>query len=161
VGLGTDTYPRDLVSEMRLAALLCKVVERDFEVATSADVFSAATLGGARALRRDDLGRLAPGAKADIALVDLRKLRIGPYRDPIKALVQCGTGDDVSRVIVDGRTVVEGGRVVGVDEDRVLADAQREAERLWAEVPEWHWQKLTADELSPMSLPPLTRDLGG
>jgi cytosine/adenosine deaminase-related metal-dependent hydrolase len=161
VGLGTDTYPRDLISEMRLAALLCKVVEHDFEVATSADVFSAATLGGARALRRDDLGRLAPGAKADIALIDLRKLRIGPYRDPIKALVQCGTGDDVSRVIVDGRTVVEGGRVVGVDEERVLADAQREAERLWAEVAEWHWQKLDADALSPPSFPPLTTDLRG
>lgn len=158
VGLGTDTYPRDLISEMRLAALLCKVVEHDFLVATSADVFSAATLGGAAALRRDDLGRLAPGAKADIVLVDLRKLRIGPYRDPIKALVQCGTGDDVSRVIVDGRTVVEGGRVLAVDEAQVLADAQREAERLWAEVPEWHWQKLTADELSPQSFPPLTEE---
>jgi cytosine/adenosine deaminase-related metal-dependent hydrolase len=161
VGLGTDTYPRDLISEMRLAALLCKVVEHDFLVATSADVFSAATLGGATALRRDDLGRLAPGAKADVVLVDMRKIRIGPYRDPIKALVQCGTGDDVSRVIVDGRTVVEGGRVLAVDEAQVLADAQREAERLWAEVPEWHWQRLTADELSPQSFPPLTTDLRG
>jgi cytosine/adenosine deaminase-related metal-dependent hydrolase len=161
VGLGTDTYPRDLISEMRWAALLCKVVEHDFTVGTSAEVFSAATLGGARALRRDDLGRLAPGAKADIVLVDMRKLRIGPYRDPIKALVQCATGDDVATVIVDGRTVVEGGRVRGVDEGQLLADAQREADRLWAEVPEWHWQKMTADELSPPSFPPLTTDLGG
>ncbi len=91
----------------------------------------------------------------------MRKIRIGPYRDPIKALVQCGTSDDVSRVIVDGRTLVEGGHVVGVDEVQVLADAQREAERLWAEVPEWHWEKLTADELSPPSFPPLTTDLRG
>src|SRR5262247_270899 len=161
VGLGTDTYPRDLISEMRLAALMCKVVEHDFAVATSAEVFSAATLGGARALRRDDLGRLAPGAKADIVLVDMRSLRIGPYRDPIRALVQCGTGDDVRRVIIDGRTVVEGGHVIGVDEAQVLADAQREAERLWAEVPEWHWEKLTADQLSPPSFPPLAQDLRG
>ena len=161
VGLGTDTYPRDLISEMRLAALFCKVVEHDFSVATSAEVFSAATLGGARALRREDLGRLAPGAKADIVLVDMRSLRIGPYRDPIKALVQCGTGDDVRRVIVDGRAVVEGGHVLGVDEARVLADAQREADRLWAEVPEWHWEKQTADELSPPSFPELVGDLWG
>jgi cytosine/adenosine deaminase-related metal-dependent hydrolase len=161
VGLGTDTYPRDLISEMRLASLVCKIVEHDFTVATSADVFSAATLGGARALRRDDLGRLAPGSKADVVLIDMRKLRIGPYRDPVKALVQCGTSDDVSLVIVDGRTVVEGGRVRGVDEAQVLADAQREADRLWAEVPEWHWQKRTADELSPQTFPPLAADLGG
>jgi cytosine/adenosine deaminase-related metal-dependent hydrolase len=160
VGLGTDTYPRDLISEMRWASLMCKVVERDFSVATAADVFTAATLGGARALRRDDLGRLAPGAKADIVIVDMRKLRIGPYRDPIKALVNCGTGDDVETVIVDGRTVVAGGRVVSIDERQVLADAQREAERLWESVPEWHWQRLSAEELSPQSFPALTTDLG-
>ena len=49
---------------------------------------------------------------------------IGPYRDPIRALVQRRTGDDVSRVIVDGRTVVEDGHVVGVDEAPLRADAQ-------------------------------------
>src|SRR5262245_9439955 len=159
VGLGTDTYPRDLISEMRLAALFCKVVEHDFSVATSAEVFSAATLGGARALRRDDLGRLAPGAKSDVVLIAMRSLRMGPYRDPIRALVQCGTGDDVRRVIVDGRTVVEGGHVVGADAGQVLAEAQREAERLWAEVREWHWEGLTADEVSPPSFPDLELDL--
>ncbi len=160
VGLGTDTYPRDLISEMRWAGLLCKVVEHDFTVATSAEVFTAATLGGAKALARDDLGRLAPGAKADVVIVDMRKIRIGPYRDPIKALVQCGTSDDVERVIVDGRTVVEGGHVPGVDEAELLADAQREADRLWSEVPEWHWQKQTVEQLSPQSFPPLATDLG-
>jgi 5-methylthioadenosine/S-adenosylhomocysteine deaminase len=160
VGLGTDTYPRDLISEMRWASNLCKIVERDFTVATAADVFTAATLGGARALRRDDLGRLAPGAKADIVLINMRSLRMGPYRDPIKALVQCGTADDVERVIIDGKTVVDGGHVVGVDEAKLLADAQQEAERLWNEIPQWHWQGLTADQLSPQSFPPLTTDLG-
>ncbi len=160
VGLGTDTYPRDLISEMRWASNLCKIVERDFTVATAADVFSAATLGGARALRRDDLGRLAPGAKADIVLIDMRSFRMGPYRDPIKALVQCGTADDVDHVIVDGKTVVEDGHVVGLDEAALLAEAQAEADRLWSTVPEWHWQGQTADQLSPQSFPPLEDDLG-
>ena len=155
VGLGTDTYPRDLISEMRWAANLCKIAERDFTAGTAAEVFTAATLGGAAALRRPDLGRLAPGAKADVVLINMRSLRMGPYRDPIKALVQCGTGDDVDQVIVDGRTVVEAGRVVGVDEDKLLAAAQAEADRLWSSVPEWHWQGLTADELSPPSFPML------
>ncbi len=159
VGLGTDTYPRDLVSEMRWASLLCKVVEHDFTLATAGDALTIATLGGARALRRDDLGRLAPGAKADIVVVDLRKLRIGPYRDPIKALVNCAVMDDVAQVFVDGRSVVESGRVVGVDEAKLLADAQAEAERLWKTVPEWHWEKLTADELSPLAFPELGKDL--
>lgn len=161
VGLGTDTYPRDLISEMRWASLVCKIVENDFTVATAADVFEAATLGGARALRRDDLGRLAPGAKADVVIVGLRSFRVGPYRDPLRALVNCATADDVRTVIVDGRVVVAGGHVTGIDEGGLLAEAQAEAERLWATVPEWHWQRLSADELSPMSLPPLATDLGG
>lgn len=161
VGLGTDTYPRDMISEMRWASLLCKIMEHDFTVATAGEVLSAATLAGARALRRDDIGRLAPGAKADVVVVNLQSMRIGPYRDPIKALVNCATTDDVEQVIVDGRTVVEAGRVVGVDEEALRADAQREAERVWATVPEWHWQGLTADELSPIALPALERDLAG
>jgi len=160
VGLGTDTYPRDLISEMRWVSNLCKIVERDFTVATAADVFSAVTLGGARALRRDDLGRLAPGAKADLVLIDMRSFRMGPYRDPIKALVQCGTSDDVDQVWVDGRRVVEDGHVIGLDESALLAAAQAEADRLWGTVPEWHWQGLTADQLSPQSFPPLEADLG-
>lgn len=160
IGLGTDTYPRDLISEMRWASLVCKIVEHDFTVATAADVFAAATLGGACALGRDDLGRLAPGAKADVVIVGLDKLRIGPYRDPVRALVQCGTGDDVDEVLVDGRAVVRGGRVVGVDEERLRADAQREAERLWASVPEWDWRRRSAEDFSPPSFPPLERDLG-
>ena len=85
---------------------------------------------------------------------------MGPYRDPIKALVQCGTSDDVDRVIVDGRTVVEDGHVVGLDEAALLAQAQAEADRLWGTVPDWHWQRLTADQLSPQSFPPLENDLG-
>jgi 5-methylthioadenosine/S-adenosylhomocysteine deaminase len=159
VGLGTDTYPRDLISEMRWASMLCKVMEHDFTVATAADVFNAATLAGARALGRDDIGRLAPGAKADIVVIDMQKLRIGPYRDPIKALVNCGTGDDVETVIVDGRTVVEDGRVVGVDEASLRHEAQQEADRLWATTPEWHWQKLATEQFSPQSFPPLEADL--
>ena len=56
--------------------------------------------------------------------------------------------------------MVDGGRITGVDERALLADAQTEAERLWASVPEWHWQKPTADEFSPPSFPRLESDLG-
>ena len=62
-------------------------------------------------------------------------------------------------MIVDGRTVVESRRVVGVDEAALRREAQQEAERLWATVPEWHWQRLTTEQFSPASFPPLETDL--
>ena len=55
---------------MRIASYAGKIVTHDLFAASAADVFTAATLGGARALGRDDLGRLAPGAKADLVIID-------------------------------------------------------------------------------------------
>src|SRR5207244_8925051 len=71
LALGTDTYPRDLIMQMRTASYFGKVTSRDLSAASAAEVFEAAPLGGARALGRDDLGRLAPGACAGIVVIDL------------------------------------------------------------------------------------------
>src|SRR5262249_46038516 len=87
VALGTDPFPQDLISEMRLAGLMCRFADGSFRVGEAHDVFDAATLGGAQALGRDDLGRLAPGCCADIVIVDLSKVHFGAVRDPIKSLV--------------------------------------------------------------------------
>jgi cytosine/adenosine deaminase-related metal-dependent hydrolase len=120
VGLGTDTFPQDMIEEMRWAALGCKWIDRDANRGTARDVFNAATLGGAQALGRSDIGRLAPGAKADIVIIDLRRLHCGPVDDPIKTLVYAAAGSDVETVIVDGRMVLAGGKAPGVDENVLL-----------------------------------------
>jgi 5-methylthioadenosine/S-adenosylhomocysteine deaminase len=125
LGLGTDTCPPDMVGEMRMASTLSKVADDDPASGSAAAVFTAATLGGALALGRDDLGRLEAGAQADIAIFDLRALHIGVVDDPIKALVHYASGADTETVIVAGRTVVEDKRVVGLAEDELMADAQR------------------------------------
>lgn len=153
LALGTDTYPQDLISEMRLAALMCRMADGSFRVGQSRDVFDAATLGGARHLGRDDLGRLAPGAKADIVVVDLRQVHYGAVHDPIKSLVECGTGRDVETVIVDGETLLEGGKATRLDEPALLAAVQAEGERLWHAVPDWHWSGKPLDEIAPPSYP--------
>ncbi len=159
LALGTDTYPRDLVMQMRMASYFGKVIGGNLFAASAAEVFEAATLGGARALGRDDLGRLAPGARADLLVIDLSgrdTLRMGPVRDPIKALVECGIGDDVDTVIVDGVTRVEAGRVAGVDLAAVRREAQAAAEDVWARLPEWDALGRTAEQMSPWSFPPVT-----
>ena len=153
VTIGTDTYPRDMISEMRWVSLIGKIMDHNYGSASARDVFNAATLGGARALRREDLGRLIPGAKADITIVDMTNFRIGPILDPIRALVNCASSADVETVIVAGRTVVEEGRVVGIDESALLAEVQSQAEQQWASVPDFHWQGLSPEEFSPPSFP--------
>jgi len=153
LAMGTDTYPQDLISEMRLATLMCRMADGNFRVGRPQDVFDAATLGGARHLGRDDLGRLAPGAKADIIVVDLGQVHYGAVHDPIKSLVECGTGRDVETVIVDGKTLVEGGKATRLDERALLAAVQAEGERLWHAVPEWHWTGKPLDEIVPPSYP--------
>ena len=160
LALGTDTYPRDLIMQMRIASYSGKVVTHDLFAASAAEVFTAATLGGARALGRDDLGRLAPGAKADLVIIDLSggdTLRFGPVRDPIKSLVECGIGDDVETVIVDGVVRMRERAIPGVDLAALRGEAQAAGEDVWARLPEWDALGRTAEQMSPWSFP-LVRD---
>jgi 5-methylthioadenosine/S-adenosylhomocysteine deaminase len=139
IALGTDTYPRDIIMQMRMASYFGKVLSHDMNAATAGEVFEAATLGSARVLGRDDLGRLAPGSKADVIVIDLGgdTLRYGPVLDPIKALVECGIGDDVEMVMVDGIIRMENRRIPGVDLAAVRREAQETADRIWSRVHEW------------------------
>lgn len=129
VPLGTDTFPQDMIEEMRWAALGCKWIDRDANRGTAREVFNAATIDGANALGRDDIGRLAPGAKADLIIVDFTRQHIGPVADPIKTLVYAANGTDVETVFVDGNLVVENGMVRGVDEGELQQTAA--AAHLW------------------------------
>jgi 5-methylthioadenosine/S-adenosylhomocysteine deaminase len=153
VALGTDTFPMDMVAELRWASILAKVTDANYQVGQPRDVFNAATIGGCRFLGRDDLGRLAPGAKADIILVDLDHLGAGFYTDPIKALVEAGTGRDVDTVIVDGRTLVQDGHALQVDEAEICAKAREATHHYWRQVPTWHWAGHGADRMIPPAFP--------
>src|SRR6266705_3872880 len=156
LALGSDTYPRDLIMQMRVASYFGKVMSHNLFAASAAEVFEAATLGGARALGREDLGRLAPGAKADIVVIDLETrdgLRFGPIRDPIKALVECGIGDDVVTVVVDGAVRMRDRVVPGVEPAAVRRQAQDAGETVWRRVQEWDPLGRTAEEISPWSFP--------
>ncbi|HKB26816.1 MAG TPA: chlorohydrolase family protein [Methylomirabilota bacterium] len=153
VALGTDTYPMDMVAELRWASILAKVTDANYQVGLPRDVFKAATLGGCKFLRRTDLGRLAPGAKADIVIINLDHLGAGVYADPIKALVDGASGRDVDTVIVDGKVLVQGGRTTRVDEDEVYAKARRAIEHAWGLVPGWRWDGATVERIVPPAFP--------
>jgi cytosine/adenosine deaminase-related metal-dependent hydrolase len=151
VALGTDTNPQSVIEAMRWAAVCSKIVERNTEATTAAHAFDAATLGGARALGRDDHGRIAPGATADLGRWKAASWGMTPLRDPIKNIVYNATAEDVDRVYVGGRLVVAGGRVLAADEAKILADLQAGGERMWPRMKQFDWAGRTADELAPLS----------
>jgi cytosine/adenosine deaminase-related metal-dependent hydrolase len=154
VGLGTDIHPFDLIREMRDAGLICKVAAESPNAGTAREVFTAATIGGATALGRSDLGRLCPGAKADIVIVNQRALHYGAVYDPIRSLVDCGVASDVETVIVDGRMVMENRHISGAPAlSELVTRAQQYAEAYWQAYPQLDWQGRTALEAFPNAFP--------
>jgi cytosine/adenosine deaminase-related metal-dependent hydrolase len=152
LALGTDTFPLDLFAEMRSASSVSRLLEQNHESADAMAVFVAATTGGADALRRPDLGRIKVGAKADLVLVDFDNLEIGPYRDPIRMLVHVANSDMVDTVFIDGRKLVEGGRLLVCDEREVVAAARRSADAVWDAFPDYHRTGRSVDEEFPPAI---------
>jgi len=149
--VGTDNYPQDIVNEMRWASMLSKVVDFDRTSASSAEVFDAVTLNASKALGRNDLGRLQPGAKPDIVVMDLQTTRIAPVYDPIKSLVNAATSDNVEKVYCDGKLLVDEGRVLGVDEKKLLEEVQKIANAEWKKVSQWDYAGRELSEYAPLS----------
>jgi cytosine/adenosine deaminase-related metal-dependent hydrolase len=152
--LGTDTWPLDLIHEMRVASLVGKIKDGDRTVASSVDVYNAITVNGAKALRRNDLGKLRKGAKADIVIIDVDNFRWAPIADPIKSLVHSGTMDDIDTVIVDGKTLVEKKQLIGIDEKKIMRNVREVAREIWAKVPERDWLGRGIYDFGPMSIKP-------
>lgn len=153
MGLGTDTSPHNLLEEMRTAAILARVTAEDIDTVQTADVFHAATIGGAKALLRDDIGRIGVGKKADLVLVDLSDPTMIPARDPLRSLVYTAAERAVRDVYVDGIKVVADRRVLTLDRRDAagrLAEAQR---RMMDAVPSHDYAGRLAEEIVPLSLP--------
>ena len=153
MSLGTDTSPQSVIEAMRFAAVISKMIERNTEATTAAHVFDAATLGGARALMRDDLGRIAPGAQADLVLWKGASWGMTPLRDPVKNIVYNATAEDIERVWVAGRPVVRDGRVLAADETSVLDALQAGGDRMWPAMAAHDWAGREADAISPQTYP--------
>jgi guanine deaminase len=138
VGIGTDgancSDNQNVFEAMRLASLVSRIQGHDpARWLTTDEVYTAATVGGAHALGMGDaIGRLAPGAKADLVLFDLGHVNWVPLHDPVNQIVHVEDGTSVDSVMIGGRLVVDRRRVVGVDPTRLAARAEAAIERLRA-----------------------------
>lgn len=153
MGIGTDTHPHNMLEEMRTAAIMGRVAAENMHAVSTGDIFHAATAGGAKALMRDDIGRLAPGAKADIVLVRLDIPDMMPAYDPLRSLIYIAADRAVSDVFVDGRQVVAGGRVLTIDHQRAATEVAATQRRILPKVPERDRYGRSAEEVAPRTLP--------
>jgi 5-methylthioadenosine/S-adenosylhomocysteine deaminase len=153
MSMGTDVMPHDIIAEMRLGALSAKYIGKSHEAGTSASFFDAATLGGAKAFNRDDIGRLAAGAKADIVIMDFDNMQIGPVYDPIRSLVQLATPDLIETVICDGKLLMADGVLTGYDERAVIEGGNRSFQQVVDQFQERHWSHKPIEQIFPASYP--------
>jgi 5-methylthioadenosine/S-adenosylhomocysteine deaminase len=153
IGIGTDTFPHNFVDELRWAAVVCKIAGADVEATSLGEVLHAGTVGGARALLREDLGRLAPGCKADFSVVDLRHPSMQPVRDPLKSLVFSALERPITDVFVDGRRVVQDGEVRTVDLPAVIEVLNRGQRAALSAIPQLDYARRVPEAVFPMTLP--------
>ena len=132
VGLGVDGSASNdgsnMMQEVRMAFLLQRL-QHGAETIGHLDALRWATEGSARCLGRDDIGRIAVGKQADLALFALDELRFSGSGDPLAALVLCGA-HKADRVMVKGRWLVVQGRYLGEDIDDLMQRHQHSAKSL-------------------------------
>ena len=133
VGLGVDGSASndagDLLAEARQAMLVSRVEAIEGGIG-ALEALRVATRGGAACLGRDDIGSLEVGKRADIALFDVDGLAFaGAEADPVAALVFCAP-ERVRDLFVDGRRVVEAGRLVTAYEEAIAGEGHRVARRI-------------------------------
>lgn len=137
VGIGSDGVASnatlDLWEQQRLASGLQKFAYGDATVATPAEALAWATAGGAAALGwGDQIGRVAPGYQADLALLELHRPHLTPAPDLVAALAGQARPGDVRHLFVQGRAVLRDGQLLTIDRERAMAEVAARGERLRA-----------------------------
>lgn len=138
LGIGTDGAScadnQNMYEAMRLASFVSKVQGPEWRRWLSTrEAALAATEGSARSLGLDGrIGRIAPGWKADLVMLDLDHPNWLPLNDPVNQLVHCEDGSAVEGVMIGGRMVVENRRLLTVDLARLRERAEAARERLAA-----------------------------
>ncbi len=134
VAIGTDgpgsNSDMDMKEAVRFTPLLQKYHTRNAETLPGDAPLRMATANGARAMGFGSAGALEPGRAADITLFDFDKPHLYPRHDLVANLVHSAKGGDVSHVIADGKLLYRNGEVLGLDEEKIKAEAERHARRM-------------------------------
>ena len=133
--LGTDGASSNnnlnLIEEINLAALIHKGVNQNPLLVSAKDCLKMATVNGAKALDRNDIGVIKEGAKADLVLIDLDKSHLLPMHNIVSALAYSVQGSDVCLTMVDGKILYENGEFKTIDKEQVKFNIEKSFKRLF------------------------------
>lgn len=133
--MGTDNCSADMIDAMRISLCVGRVMTGRFDNPTTMQVLEMATVNGAKALGKEkEIGSLEAGKKADILVLNYRKPHLIPCLNPLGILLHTAIGSDIETVFIDGKKVVDQGRLLTVDEESLIREAQEVARRQWLAV---------------------------
>ncbi|MCK4515938.1 MAG: amidohydrolase family protein, partial [Spirochaetaceae bacterium] len=132
VGIATDgpasNNNQNMLSQLKYTALVHKVNTRDPTIITAEKVLELATIGGAKAVGLEGtIGPIEVGKKADIVVVNLENSHAGPVHRPVSSLVYSAIGSEVETVMVNGELLMKDRRLLTLDEEEILANANQAA----------------------------------
>jgi len=131
IGMGTDNMAEDMIEVVRTGMFMERIRREDGRAPTPEEALRWATVNGYRAMGMKDGGALIPGYKADLVMMDLERAHMVPVMRVIPNIVHQGQARDVEDVMVDGHWVMQNGIVLTMDEDRIVAEAQRVGKAAW------------------------------
>ena len=135
---GTDNNTNDLFEVMRVALLTERISRDDANPGLRPqpeDMLEDATQGGARAVQQSArLGSLAVGKKADLIVLDTQRAHLVPAGRIVSAWIHNGQPSDIESSMVDGQFIMRNHKVLTMDEDRIVAEADKVGRRIWSKV---------------------------
>ena len=131
IAMGSDNMAEDMVEVMRTGLFMERVRTGDGERPTPEDVLQWATANGHRALGLPEAGSLEAGKLADLIIVDTQRAHLVPTMRIVSSFVHQGQTRDIESMMVGGEWVMRDGKVLTMDEDAIVREAERIGRRAW------------------------------
>jgi cytosine/adenosine deaminase-related metal-dependent hydrolase len=110
---------------------MSKITSARADVANSPELIEVNTAVAADVIKRPNLGRIEPGATADLTVVDLIRPHLQPLFDPRRALIALANRANIDQVMVDGRMLIDAGRYLSADEAAIMAAGTAAIGKIW------------------------------
>ena len=134
LAIGTDSVASNnslnFAEEMKVLAIGSKIARKDPSALSPQQILRAATLGGAKAQKRNDCGSVKKGGKADLIVFDISHPNMHPVHDIINNMVYSVSGDEIIMTMIDGKIVYENGEYTTLDIEKVIYKAEEATRKI-------------------------------